>query len=678
MLLSPGKATGCNLKGIAYVTSRMDWYCALTELLLEPRNVKSGTRPPEAILQQLEGRVVSLYKALLLYQMKSVYSYYRPQGVVFLRGLINLDDWDSDLKTVTSAEADVRKDWDTYTQEDTKRTLHTLVQNAEEMETRLGDIHHTIQDLIDTQKSAHRDNEETNCRRALCVVDPQDDMKRIEDKKDELLDDAYKWILSTDEYTALTSWDNTGSSPFRRLLWIKGPAGTGKTMLMIGIIRELSRQPVVHAPKLSFFFCQGTDRTLNNATAILRSLTWLLLVQQPHLISHLLQKYRERGVSLFTDMNAFYALREAFFNMLEDPRLTAVYFVIDALDECEEIARMIELISTSLTVSDKVKWLVSSRPTVELKTPDTAGSLVELDAQKLENPVNTYISHKISTLKTREGYDNDILADVQKEVRQRAQNTFLWVALAFKELDRQGQDGYPVHGSYALEIIKEMPSGLSELYGQMMERIKEGQRRDPEYCKNILTTAILANRPLALSELKVLADLPYSMDPKSIIRKCGSFLITEKETVYLIHQSAKDYLEDHYGFKLQEGASAQGNMDIGRRSIAAMSLKLKRNLYDLSFGFKPEDIQPPNPDPLAGLRYSCEFWADHLCIQDGMRFVGEHELTDDGLVSKFLKEHFLHWLESLSLLGKLSAGLQSIKNLLHLTQVCLQASYYLQ
>jgi len=41
---------------------------------------------------------------------------------------------------------------------------------------------------------------------------------------------------------------------------------------------------------------------------------------------------------------------------------------------------LIELISDSLTLSNKVKWLVSSRPSVELITPDTVGSLVELDA----------------------------------------------------------------------------------------------------------------------------------------------------------------------------------------------------------------------------------------------------------------------------------------------------------
>jgi hypothetical protein len=69
-----------------------------------------------------------------------------------------------------------------------------------------------------------------------------------------------------------------------------------------------------------------------------------------------------------------------FKSMLEDPGLSSVYFVIDALDECEQgLPDLIELISTSLSLSEKVKWLVSSRPMVELATPDTVCSLVELD-----------------------------------------------------------------------------------------------------------------------------------------------------------------------------------------------------------------------------------------------------------------------------------------------------------
>jgi hypothetical protein len=420
------------------------------------------------------------------------------------------------------------------------------------------------------------DEEDTKCLRDLFVVDPQDDIETIEMKKDKFLDDAYKWILDTKEYAAFTNWSNDELPlPPRRLLWVKGHAGTGKTMLLIGIIRQLSDQPAVLSPNVSHFFCQGTDdKTHNSATAILRSLVWMLLVQQPHLISHLRSKYKHKGRSLFSDGNALVAMSRVFESMLKDPGLSPVYFIIDDLDECDQgLADLVQLISTSLTLSNKVKWLVSSRPVVELKNPDTAGTLVELDSQSLERPVNAYINHKLSTLKGRDGYDADTLAEVSSEIRQRAMNTFLWVALVFKALDS-------VEGWDAVGIIKKIPPGLSKLYDHMMTRIEDGSEENQQRCKNVLVATSLAYRPLSLSELAVLAGLLPKMT-ETIVKKCGSFLTTKEKTVYLIHQSAKDYLDANHKSKLQQGGAVQGHADISRRSINAMS-KLKKKYLCLS------------------------------------------------------------------------------------------------
>jgi hypothetical protein len=674
MLRNPAQATKSNLAGIAHVISRMDWYCALTEHLLNKNNIAGGC-DLQAVLHQLEGTVVELYKALLLYQMKSVCSYYRNQGLVFLRGMLNLDDWDGDLKGVTDAEAIVQNDTAQFFQEQTKISLGKLVEHAEGMERRLGDIRQDIRDFISLQKDVRRDDIESACRRDLRVVDPQHDMERIEKSKDELLDDAYKWILRTPEYATFTNWDDSGSDrPPRRLLWIKGHAGTGKTMLMIGLIRQLSDQPVALSPALSFFFCQGTDTALNNATAVLRSLIWLLLLQQPRLISYLLQKYKESGADLFRDQNAFIALSEAFRNMLKDPELLPVYLAVDALDECAQgRLDLIRLISASLNLSQKVRWLLSSRPEVDLlselkdpgtNSPDASKSLVELDTQRLKEPVNAFIDHKLITLRDRKGYNDSVLAEVSREVRGRAENTFLWVALAFKVLET-------VHGRYAAKRITEMPPGLSELYDHMMTRIEAGQMIEPQDCKTVLVVTSLAFRPLSIPELSVLADLPSDV-AETAIEMCGSFLTITKGTVNLIHQSAKDYLEKNYKSRLQPAGPAQGHAEIVRRSTDAMSSMLRRNMYDLDPGFKPENMAPPDPDPLAPIRYSCVFWADHLCSlnSDNSGFLGE--LTDDGKVFGFLKECFLRWLESLSLIGKLSSGLLSIRKILYAAQVCCQ------
>ncbi|OQE38050.1 hypothetical protein PENCOP_c009G07947 [Penicillium coprophilum] len=215
------------------------------------------------------------------------------------------------------------------------------------------------------------DEKDEQCLQDLFVVDPQDDMEKIEKSKDKLLGEAYRWILNTDEFVGLTNWGNSRSLPPCRVLCYQGHAGTGKTMLLIGIVRELSSYSAKLAPKVAQFSFQGTDQTFNTATAALRSLVWLLLVQQPHLISHLRSKHKHAGSSLFRGDGAFISLSNAFNGMLTDPALSPVYFVFDALDECEQgLNQMVQLISESLDLTEKFKWLVSSRPTIRLKVPE--------------------------------------------------------------------------------------------------------------------------------------------------------------------------------------------------------------------------------------------------------------------------------------------------------------------
>ncbi len=166
-----------------------------------------------------------------------------------------MDDWDGDLQTVNDVEEALRADWEQYSKIRGHNTLSQVLDRAEGMESLLGDIHQTLQEFVIQQKAIRGHDMEAACRRDLCVVDPHHDMQRIQNNRDELLEDAYEWIPQTDEYTAFTKWYEDGHERSqRRLLWVNGSAGPGKTMLMIGIIRELSRQSAVLAPALSFFF----------------------------------------------------------------------------------------------------------------------------------------------------------------------------------------------------------------------------------------------------------------------------------------------------------------------------------------------------------------------------------------------------------------------------------------
>ncbi|KAL2138340.1 hypothetical protein VTI28DRAFT_6965 [Corynascus sepedonium] len=126
-----------------------------------------------------------------------------------------------------------------------------------------------------------------------------DERNQLSKPKGGLLADSYRWVLSSVEFRR---WhDDEGS----RLLWIKGDSGKGKTMLLCGIINELKLAS--DSNLLSFFFCQAADASINNAMAVLRGLIYLLVDQQPSLISHVHKKYDTTGNPLFRETSLVYS-----------------------------------------------------------------------------------------------------------------------------------------------------------------------------------------------------------------------------------------------------------------------------------------------------------------------------------------------------------------------------------
>jgi hypothetical protein len=207
----------------------------------------------------------------------------------------------------------------------------------------------------------------------------------------------------------------------------------------------------------------------------------------------------------------------------------------------------------------------------------------------------------------------------------------------------------------------------------MIKQIQELEYDNPQLCILILATATLAYRPLHVLELRPLTglqeEIPDLQDLERIISMCGSFLTIRDNYVYFIHQSAKDYLTVNAPTTIFPAGPGQIHCDMFSWSLDALSKTLQRDIYNLQ---DPGCImwEIPDPDPLAAIEYSCVFLLDHLCEIDSQSLDHRKELSDDGGVLAFLKVHFLHWLESLSLIHKLSDGVLSIRKLLHYAQVC--------
>src|SRR3984957_7426053 len=420
-------------------------------------------------------------------------------------------------------------------------------------------------------------DEDHHCLADLLLTDPRNEKIRIERTKGGLLSDSFRWILGHSEFQR---WREDKQS---QLLWIKGDAGKGKTMLMIGIIDELQQQ-IARSGKssatevLSYFLCQGTDSRLNTATAILKGIIYLLVIEQPFLISYLRKKYDYAVQKLSEDSSAFYSLSDVFRQMVRDPKLTATYLIVDALDECEVgLPQLLDLITWTVSAqSSCIKWILSSRNRYDIEQclglDDSHTRLsLELNADHISHAVDVYVDHKVSQLVSLQN-DKVLQEQVREQMHQKSDGTFLWAALVIEEL-RQ------VLGDDMLEVLEDMPSGLKLVYDRMMKNIQQLQRQYPQRCLRALSAATLAYQPLHLREIHVVAGLQEKVqnleDLERIINMCGSFLTIRENYVYFIHQSAKDYLTINASAIIFPAGHERIHYNMFSRSLDALSKTLQ-------------------------------------------------------------------------------------------------------
>jgi hypothetical protein len=515
-------------------------------------------------------------------------------------------------------------------------------------------------------------DEDNHCLEALLLANPDDDRRRIEETKGGLLNDSFRWVLENAEFQ---KWRD---SPQSQLLWIKGDAGKGKTMLMIGIIKELLQQVQASSQSLAYFLCQGTSSQLNNATAVLRALIYMLISQHPRLVSHLRKKYDHEGRKLFEASNAFYSLSAVFETLIQDLEQATVYLAVDALDECEvDLAELLQLLNKTTSMpSVQVKLIVSSRNRDDIEQildpghEDNKLSL-ELNAHHITLAVETYIDYKISQLGLLQ-HDEAAQAreQVRNQLRGNSDGTFLWVALVVQELQKCRLLGG------VTQVLERTPKGLNPLYDRMLQQIQQLEDQYRDICLLMLSIIVLTYRPLHLLEMYYLAGMHEKItNPKDLERAvgmCGSFLTIRDQYVYFIHQSAKDHLSSHASTDMFPMERSKTHYHIFNRSLQALSTNLRRNIYNLQdAGATISDIAGarPDPDPLTGLRYSCTFWLDHFFKVDP-NLHNNAETTENGVISVFFTKHLLHWLESLSLIGEVPHGILTLRKL-YQEQVCI-------
>ena len=504
------------------------------------------------------------------------------------------------------------------------------------------------------------DETDKKCLRDLRLTDPRDDKSRIEASKDQLLEDSCSWVL--EDRTFVQWWTHSDS----RLLWIHGDPGKGKTMMMMALISEVERKlKNLPGPNiLSYFFCQNTSADLNTTVSVLRGLIYLLVDQEKTLIRHLRERHDTVGRRLFEGPNAQYALLDILLYILEDPSLNHVYLMIDALDECDnKIHELLEwIIERNPDLSPKIKWLITSRNepafTERLGHGKQLHTSLELNSSHVTGAVALFIDHKIRELASLKMYNSKLQAFIREVLLEKAEGTFLWVALVCKELRRarRGKER---------SFLQAVPAGLVPLYERMLDQVlHQGDESDIESCRRILCSVTLAFRPLRLKEIVVFAQISES-ELEILVEFCGSFITVREETAYMIHSSAKDYLCDSKRTEIFISGQGIEHANTVGLCLDIMSDTLKKDICNLKTpGTRLSDIDESTVGALIPFhaQYAGLYWVDHL-QQAGHTEQESLIIREDCRAIEFFKRHFHHWLELLSLIDKVSEAVIAMTSL---------------
>lgn len=181
--------------------------------------------------------------------------------------------------------------------------------------------------------------------------------------------------------------------------------------------------------------------------------------------------------------------------------------------------------------------------------------------------------------------------------------------------------------------------------------------------RDILGSVVALFSPLSVTSLsRLLGTSKQRVD--QILKDLHAILDIPKHhdrPLNLHHPSFRDFLLNknrcsHSNFWVNEKFAHQ---TLANRCIQLMSSFLTKDVCGVTLPGTPvtsiercqiDQCLPPE------VRYACLYWIQHLQK-------GGSQLYDNDHIHQFLQAHFLHWLEALSWMGKISEGILAITSL---------------
>ena len=292
--------------------------------------------------------------------------------------------------------------------------------------------------------------------------------------------------------------------------------------------------------------------------------------------------------------------------LIRELEVDTVFFLLDGVDEClkEELPA---LILTLLKLQDvdpgKFKILVVSQPIGGMTS--TPKILLEKN-KETTGDIEKFIRSRLEQLTNIEGF-SDIQQEVEENLLNGAEGTFLWISLVMREIETK------TTCKEILATTKSVPQGLNNTYRHMLDRIDQ-QKEQQKDIYQILRWVTAAFRPLTLHELSEIIETPSSdrMAPEQVVRdvvkSAEGILKIRGNEVTFVHSSARSFL-------LRD----ETNNDGGEAGVALNTLhgELAQFCYDdiqrtglMRSELKISELSDKDEPKMS--KYAIRYWMDHV------------------------------------------------------------------
>lgn len=359
-----------------------------------------------------------------------------------------------------------------------------------------------------------------------------------------------EWVFYHPDYL---DWRSRNASS---LLWVSADPGCGKSVLasfLVDTFKSSEFQEVLSSIVCYFFFKDDSDEQ-DNAISAVSSILHQLFSATPQLIKHALEQYQKKGKKLFSELRSLWGI---FVSAALDATSKKVICVIDGLDECrnpsqDEFFHLLSEFCAKCTRQGEertyLKILLLSRPYSFIEDvlyhPLTIRMKMEDESNLIGADVELVIRDRIS----RFGSKRKISDQVQKRLIDRlissAGQTFLWVSLVLADLE----SSLRASEMKLAELVSQIPTNLNDMYEKIL-----GKSQSPKDAQKILYIIVGAVRPLSLAEMNIAFvikpedrnhdDLDLEPAIEMTIRNlCGLFVKVVDSKIYLVHQTAREFL----------------------------------------------------------------------------------------------------------------------------------------